>query len=204
MSQRQVPGGRRERHRWGLRLGTALLVAASLAGGSALVAGPAQAAPSSSQIKVHPEWVDGCRYCPGPVFWLEEEFDQRTVAIITAAIADGLGQQIAAGRAQDPAEARKLHGAAIASFSLASKAAGSASFGAVADWDGDLCPPWPWPWPRPHWADVEQELADSLTLFGQAATTRDAKQAAELRDAAAANLEKGAAGLLTYEGCAAG
>lgn len=198
MSERQVSGGRRGRLRWGLRLGAALAVAAGTVGGTLLTAAPAQAV---SQTVIHPEWVDGCPGCPGPIFLVERELDQRTAAAVTTAVANGLSGLIAAAHAQDPAAAKRLHAAAIASFGRATTLAGNASFTGVADWDGDLCPPWPWPWPRPHWADVEKELGEGLTLLGQAATTKDTTVAAQLRAAAVSDLEGGTAGLETFQNC---
>jgi hypothetical protein len=199
MSQRQVPGVRRGRLRWGLRLGAALAVAASVTAGTVLAAAPAQAV---SQTVIHPEYVDGCPGCPGPIFIVDRELDQRTAAAVTTAVGNGLAGVIAARHAQDPAVGKRLHAAAIASFSHASRLTGYSAFGSVADWDGDLCPPWPWPWPRPHWAEVEKELAGGLTLLGEAAVTNDVTRAAELQAAAVSNLDAGTAGLETYQNCA--
>jgi hypothetical protein len=200
MSQRQVPGGRRGRGRRGLRLGAALIVAASTVGGTLLAAAPAHAL---SQSIIHPEWVDGCPGCPGPIFLVDRELDQRTVSAVTTAVANGLSGLIAANHAQDPAAGKRLHAAAIASFTRATQLTGYAGFSGVADWDGDLCPPWPWPWPRPHWADVEKELGAGLTLIGQAAVTKDVDRAAELRAAGISDLETGTVGLETFQGCTA-
>jgi hypothetical protein len=196
MSQPQVPGGRRGPIRWALRLGAALILAAGTIGGTLVAAGAAHAA---SGTVIHPEWVDGCPGCPGPIFLVDRELDRRTVAAVTTAVANGLSGIIAANHATDPAVAKRLHAAAIASFTQASQQTGFSAFSGVADWDGDLCPPWPWP--RPHWADVEQELGDGLTLLGQAALTRDPVKAGELQDAAVSNLDAGTAGLETFQGC---
>jgi hypothetical protein len=200
MSQRQVSGRYRGRVRWLLRLGAALVVAAGAASGTLLAASPAQAV---SQTTIHPEWIDGCEGCPGPMFVVDRELDQRTAATVTTAVANGLSGLIAAKHAQDPAVGRRLHAAAIASFTRASQLTGHASFVGVSDGDDiELCPPWPWPWPRPHWGEVVKELGEGLTLLGEAAVTKDVTRAAELRAAGIADLESGTAGLETFQGCA--
>ena len=209
MNQRQVPGGRPTPLRWRRRLGAALLVAAGVLGGPVVAVGPAQAA---SSTVIHPEWVDGCEGCPGPLLVAHQELDQRRAAAVTTGVADGLAGLIAAHRATDPALAKRLKARAVAVFTQATQAAGNAAF-SVGVWDGDICPerPWPWPgpWPPPHWETLEdywdyvqQGVADGLTLLGEAALTRDADRAAALRAAGISTLDESATGLETFQGCA--
>jgi hypothetical protein len=208
MSQCQVRGGRPTPLPWLRRLGATLVVAASVLGGPVLAAGPAHAASSSV---LHPEWVDGCEGCPGPLLLVHQELDQRRLAAVTHGVADGLAGLIAAHRADDPALARRLADRAIAAFTQATQTAGNPGF-SVGTWDGDICPrrPWPWPWPGPpphwntieeYWNDVQQGLSDGLTLLGEAALTRDVDRAAALRAAGVAKLDDSATGLESFQGC---
>jgi hypothetical protein len=187
---------------WGRRFGAAVVVAASVLG-VALTAAPAQAV---SQTAIHPEWIDGCPGCPGPVFLVQRELDQRTVAAVTATLRGGLSNLLAANHAQDPAAGKRLHEIALGQLDKTASLSGFAAWGAAADGDDvELCPRWPWPWPipgPPPWWDVENELADGITLLGQAAITKDATVAAQLRAKGIDELDAGAAGLDAYQGCA--
>jgi hypothetical protein len=198
MSQSEPAAARPARRGWALRLGTAAVVAGSVLGAAALGAGPAQAA---SGTVFHPEWVDGCPGCPGPVLSVAERvYDPQTVASVNSAIAGGLAGLIAAKRATDPGQAQQLHAAAIASFARAEAMTGNAGFGTAADWDGDICPPWP-PWrrPRPHW-QVDSDLATGLSLLGRAAVTKNPREAEALRGQASGALDAGAGALTGFQG----
>ncbi|MEN3356600.1 MAG: hypothetical protein V7637_582 [Mycobacteriales bacterium] len=199
MSVRQA--SRWRRLWWGRRVGTALVLAAGVAGGVALAAVPAQAA---SGVFIHPEWVDGCPGCPGPIFLVQRELDQRAVVAVTGKVQAGLSGLVTALHQRDPAAAKKLHEGAIVNLTGAAKLTGYAGFSAVADGDDvELCPRW-WPWPipgPPPWRDVEGDLADGITLIGQAAITKDVDVAAQLRAKGIEELDAGAAGLDAYQGC---
>jgi hypothetical protein len=186
------------RRRWALRLGAAAVAAGSVLAGAALGAGPAQAA---SGTIFHPEWVDGCPGCPGPVLSVANRvYDPQLVATVNTGIAKGLSGLIAAKRATDPGQAQQLHAAAIAQFTRAEAITGNAGFGTAADWDGDICPPWPpWPRPRPHW-EVDGDVAAGLTLLGKAAVSKDPREAEALRGQASGVLDAGAGQLAGFEG----
>ena len=199
MNQRQAPRWRRLW--WGRRVGTALVLAASVVGGVALAAAPAQAA---SGAFIHPEWVDGCPGCPGPIFLVQRELDQRAIVAVTAKVQAGLSGLVTALHQQDPAAAKKLHETGVANLTGAAKLTGYAAFSPVADGDDvELCPRW-WPWPipgPPPWWDVESQLSDGITLIGQAEITKDVNVAAQLRAKGIAELDTGAKGLDAYQGC---
>ncbi len=187
---------------WVRRVSTALVLAVGMLGGVALAAGPAQAA---SGTMIHPEWVDGCPGCPGPIFWLQRELDKRTAVAVTARVQAGLSGLIRARHEQDPAAAKKLHEAAIVNLTGAAKLTGYSAFSPVAEGDDvELCPRWPWPWPQPgppRWWDVETLFSDGITLLGEAELTKDVDLANQLRGKGIEDLDAGAAGLDQYQGC---
>lgn len=201
MSERQAPRWRRLW--WARRAGTALVLAASVVGGAALSAAPAQAAGGAF---IHPEWVDGCPGCPGPIFLVQRELDQKVVLAATSAVQAGLSNLIAAKHAQDPAAAKKFQATAVSALTRASALTGYSAFSPVADADDvDICPRWPWPWPwpvpPPRWWDVESQFADGINLLGQAELTKDPQLATSLRNKGIEELGLGAAGLDQYQGC---
>lgn len=195
MKQNEIPAEQPERRRWLRRIGGAVVVAVAALAAPAFTAAPAGAV---SQTVIHPEWVDGCEGCPGPLFNVQTVLDRRVVGTVTRSVADGLSGLIAASRATDPAVARRLHEAAIRTLSTGAAQAGNAAW-AAGDWDGDLCPrrEWPFPGPKPHWDETESWLADGLTLLGEANRTGDAA----LIGVAADKLDAGAAGLTDFQGC---
>lgn len=198
MSQCEPTPGRRERRGWALRLGAAAVVAGSVLGGAALAAAPAQAA---SAAVFHPEWVDGCPGCPGPlVTTVDRVYDPQTVATVSSLIGNGLAGLIAASRVTDPGKAQQVHAAAIATFARGAALTGNAAFSPVGDdWDGNICPPgWPWR-PHPH-SNVDLDVASGLSLLGQAAVSQDPRQAAVLRAQASTVLDAGAAELTKFQG----
>ncbi len=183
------------RRRWLRRLGAAVAVTVAAVAAPAVTAAPAGAV---SQTVIHPEWVDGCDGCPGPLFHVQSVLDRRIKAAVTKSVADGLAGLIAASRAQDPVVAKRLHEVAIRTLSGGAAQAGNAAWSA-AEWDGDLCPrrPWPFPGPKPQWDENQRTLADGLTLLAEANLTGDAG----LVGAAAGKLDAGAAGLTDFQGC---
>jgi hypothetical protein len=176
----------------------ALAVAAATLVAPVMAAAPAGAA---SQTTIHPEWVDGCGGCPGPLLTVAAQLDERTAKAVTAAVANGFAGLIASAHAKDPAEIRKLHQAAIATLSGGVARAGNAAWDA-GDPDGELCPrlKWPFPGPRPHWDETMKQFAEGLTVLGEANANGDPK----LVDTASGLLDAGAAGLTDFAGCVAG
>jgi hypothetical protein len=193
--QSQIPAARPDRRRWLRRVGGVLTVAVAALVTPAVTATPAGAV---AQTTIHPEWIDGCDGCPGPVFHVQDELDRRATVAVTTSVADGFAGLIAAGRAKDPAVAGRLHAAAIRTLQVGAAQAGNAAWSA-ADWDGDLCPRWKWPWPgpKPHWDQTQDWLADGMTLLAEANRTGNA----DLVGAATGKLDAGAAGLTDFQGC---
>jgi hypothetical protein len=184
------------------RLLGVLAIAASVSG-VALAGAPAQAA---SGAYIHPEWVDGCPGCPGPIFLVQRELDQKTIVAVTANVQAGLSSLMAARHEQDPKAAAKWTAAAVGQLTKSSALTGHSAFSPVADGDDvELCPRWPWPWPwpvpPPRWWDVESQFADGINLLGQADITKDPKLASEIRNKGIEELGGAAAGLDQYQGC---
>jgi hypothetical protein len=195
MKQHEVPTEHPERNRWRRRIGAAVIAAVAAMTAPVLTAAPAAAV---SQSVIHPEWVDGCEGCPGPLFNVEAVLDRRAVATVTSSVANGLSGLIAAARTTDPAAARRLHDAAIRTLSAGAAQAGNSAWSG-AEWDGDLCPrkPWPFPGPKPSWDETMNQLADGMTLLGAANRTGNA----DPLGAAGGKLDAGAAGLTDFQGC---
>jgi hypothetical protein len=195
MKQNEISAERPTRRRWLRRVGGAVIVAVAAMAAPVVTAAPAAAV---SQTVIHPEWVDGCEGCPGPLFHVQQVLDRRAVVAVTNSVADGLSGLIAAARATDPVVARRLHEAAIRTLSTGAAQAGNSAWSG-AEWDGDLCPrkPWPFPGPKPHWNETMTQLADGLTVLGEANRTGDAA----LIGVAAGKLDAGAADLTDFQGC---
>ncbi|HST67594.1 MAG TPA: hypothetical protein VLM05_20655 [Mycobacteriales bacterium] len=177
------------------RIGGAVAVAVAAMAAPAITAAPANAV---SQTLIHPEIVDGCEGCPGPLFTVDVVVIREKVPAVTRSVASGLSGLIAAKRATDPAVSRRLHDTAIKTLAGGAATAGNATWG----WDdpnGDLCPrrPWPFPGPRPQWDQLESQLSQGMTLLGQANRTGDGA----LVSRAAGLLDAGAAGLTEFQGC---
>jgi hypothetical protein len=189
--ERQSQYGRR---RW-VRTAGSLAVAAAALTAPTLAAAPASA---SSQTVIHPEWVDGCGGCPGPLFNVQAQLDERTIKRVTDSVASGFAGLIASAHLKDPAEIRKLHQAAMTTLAGGVAQAGNAAWDA-GDPDGELCPrlKWPFTGPRPHWDETMKDFAEGLTVLGEANRTGDQK----LVDTASGLLDTGAAGLTDFEGC---
>jgi hypothetical protein len=193
MEQTQVSAARR---RWLRRLAGGLAVAVGALVAPALTAQPAAAV---SQTFLHPEIVDGCPRCPGPlVYWVREDLNARVVVVVEKSFAQGVSGLIAASAAKDPAVAKRLHDAAIRTLADGAGQAGNTAWSA-GDWDGDLCPRWKWPFPgpKPHWDETQRWLAEGMTLLGEFNRTGDAG----LLDRAAEDLGAGADGLTDFQGC---
>ena len=195
MKQNEIPAEHPRRGRWSRRIGGAVIVAIAAVAAPAVTAAPAVAV---SQSVIHPEWVDGCDGCPGPMFTVPAVLDPRVVVMVTSSVADGLSGLIAASRATDRAVAARLHAAAIQTLSTGAAQAGNGAWSA-GTWDGDLCPvrPWPFPGPGPYWDEIQNELARGMTLLGEANRTGDA----DLAGVAGGLLGSGAAGLTDFQGC---
>jgi hypothetical protein len=183
--------------RYGWRWGALAVVVAAFA---APVVGAAPAG-AQAQTVIHPEWVDGCPGCPGPLLNVAAQLDERAIRNVTASVANGFAGLIASAHVKDPAEIRKLHTAAIATLSAGVAQAGNAAWDA-GDPDGELCPrlKWPFPGPRPHWDETMKQFAEGLTVLGEANVTGDPK----LVDTASGLLDAGAKGLTDFQGCVAG
>ena len=176
------------------RLGAGLAMAVAAVAAPVVTAAPAQAV---SQTAIHPEWVDGCEGCPGPVFLVEAVLDHRIKARVTTSVRTGLSGLLSASRTTDPVAAARVHAAAIRTLQGAAAQAGNAAWGAD-EWDGDLCPrkPWPWPGPGPQWDVLERQLSEGMTLLGRA----NRGDQAALR-AATEDLDAGVTGLTAFQGC---
>jgi hypothetical protein len=183
------------RGRWLRRLGAAVAVSIAAVTAPVITAAPAAAV---SQTAIHPEWVDGCDGCPGPLFYVQAVLDQRIKYAVTKSVADGLSGLIAASRTQDPVAAKRLHDVAIRTMSDGAAQAGNAAW-VPGEWDGDLCPKrdWPFPGPKPHWDETQRTLADGLSLLAQYNRTGDGR----LLTAADGKLTTGADALLDFQGC---
>lgn len=183
------------RRRWLRRLGAAVAVSVVAVVAPVVTAAPAAAV---TQTAIHPEWVDGCEGCPGPLFYVQAVLDRRVKAAVTKSVADGLAGMIAASQAQDPAVAKRLREVAIRTLAGGAAQAGNAAW-VPGEWDGDLCPrrPWPYPGPWPLWNDTQRTLGDGLSLLAQYNRTGDAA----LLGAATGKLDSGAVALLNFRGC---
>jgi hypothetical protein len=177
------------------RVGGAVAVAVAAMAVPAVTAAPAGAV---SQTMIHPEIIDGCGGCPGPYFAVQDQISKEKVPSINRSVASGLSGLIAAERTTDPAAARRLHDAAIRTLAGGAAQAGNAAWD-PSDPNGDLCPrrPWPFPGPGPQWDQLENQLAQGLTLLGQANRTGSPAIGAQ----AARQLDAGAAGLTAFQGC---
>lgn len=149
-----------------------------------------------SQTTIHPEWVDGCGGCPGPLLAVQALLDERAKRTVTKSFADGLSGLIAASRAKDPAVAKRLHDTAIRTLTGGAAHAGNAAWSAE-DWDGDLCPkrPWPFPGPGPQWDQNQRWLADGMSLLGRYNLSGSPDVLAS------GQLDAGASGLIAFQGC---
>lgn len=176
------------------RLGAGLAVAVAAVAAPVMTAAPAQAVPLTA---IHPEWVDGCEGCPGPLFRVQAVLEERVKAQVTVSVRSGLAGLISASRTRDPIAAARAHDVAIRTLRGAAAQAGNAAW-APDEWDGDLCPrrPWPFPGPGPQWDEMERLLAEGMTLLGRA----NRGDQAALR-AAGQDLDAGVAGLTTFQGC---
>jgi hypothetical protein len=177
------------------RVGGAVAVAVAAMVAPAVTAAPAGAV---SQTMIHPEIIDGCPGCPGPMLQVEAQVSKEKVAAVNRAVASGLSGLIAARRTTDPAAATRIHDAAISTL-----AGGAAQTGNVR-WvplggEGELCPgrSWPFPGPKPTWDQLENQLSQGMTVLGQANRTGDRA----LVSRAAGLLDAGAAGLTAFQGC---
>jgi anaerobic selenocysteine-containing dehydrogenase len=176
------------------RLAAGLVVAAAAVAGPAVAAGPAAA---QSQTTIHPEWVDGCPGCPGPLFNLQTVLDERVRIQVQKTVASGLSGLAVAARTTDPVAARRLHDSAVTTLRGAAAQGGNTAYYA-GDWDGDLCPRKPGPWPKRYWDESERWLSDGMTLLGRANVTGDAATLAT----AVKELDTGVAGFTALQGCA--
>ncbi|HEV7653497.1 MAG TPA: hypothetical protein VGP36_02015, partial [Mycobacteriales bacterium] len=158
------------------------------------------AAPASavSQTVIHPEIIDGCEGCPGPLFKVQDILTKQQIPAVTRSVASGVSGLITAARTKDPVAAKRIHDAAIKTLSTGAAQAGNASW-APGDPDGDLCPrrKWPFPGPKPGWDQLESQLSQGMTLLAQANRTGDGG----LVTKASGLLDGGAAGLTTFQGC---
>ena len=179
--------------------------AAVIAAGSLLMmAAPAHAA---TVYKIHPDWVDGCPGCPGPVDFKytlvtpdETVVEPERVADKVAAATELL---LEAARTVPDLDWTKspLASKGIAEYSAAAALGGNGTF-QLDDVDGDWCgnsTVKPKPVPHGPYADAGQLIADGLTTLGEAAGQRDPDQAAALQERGADALEK-AAVLLSSDG----
>jgi hypothetical protein len=176
-------------------------VLAALAG--TLLAAPAHAA---SATLIHPEWVDGCPGCPGPVelrLAAVYELDERTAVEVGDLVVVGMQHLVAAKRALsvgDERDAAALVSEGVAVLQRASDATGHAGFLAADDWDGDWCgnskvPPKPKPKLYELLTAADRLIASGITGLGQAAEERDPGMQQDLQARAGADLMEGA-GLL--------
>lgn len=174
---------------------TALVAAAGLM----LAASPAHAA---SATLIHPEWIDGCPGCPGPVdlqLAVRAELQSDVAVQVGDLVARGTQILVEAARSEpspDPWRSDRLVVAGVASFAEASAMAGNAGFMVAEDWDGDWCGnrPKPWPWPKDdaRFVRVDELLADGLTTLGEAAIQRDGDAQQALEDRAVGSLQEAA------------
>jgi hypothetical protein len=177
------------------RAGGAVAVAVAAMVAPAVTAAPAGAV---SQTMIHPEIIDGCGGCPGPVFQVEGQVIHEKVLSIDRAVAGGLSGLIAAGRTTDPAAAARIHDAAISTLAGGAAQAGNVRWVPLGG-EGGLCPrrSWPFPGPKPTWDQLENQLSQGMTVLGQANRTGDRA----LVSRAAGLLDAGAAGLTAFQGC---
>lgn len=177
------------------RVGVAVVVAVAAMAVPAFTAAPASAV---SQTFIHPEIIDGCGGCPGPMFQVQAQVLKEKVPSVNRSVASGLSGLIAAMRTTDPVAARRIHDAAIRTLAGGAAQAGNATWD-PSDPNGDLCPrrPWPFPGPGPQWNQLEDQLAQGMTLLGQFNRTGNAA----IGSRAATELDAGAAGLTAFQGC---
>ena len=177
------------------RLAAGVAVAAAAVAGPVATAGPAAAV---SQTTIHPEWVDGCPGCPGPLFNLQTVLDERVRLQVQKTLSSGLSGLATAAQTRDPVAARQLHDVAVRTLQGGVAQAGNTAFYA-GDWDGDLCPRIPGPKPKRYWDYSERLLADGLTLVSRANLSGDAGTLAT----AVRELDTGVAGFTAnLQGCA--
>jgi hypothetical protein len=177
------------------RVGGAVAVAVAAMAAPVLAAAPASAV---SQTLIHPEIIDGCGGCPGPVLQVQTQVLKEKVPSVNRAVAGGLSGLIAARRTTDPVAARRIHDAAIRTLAGGAAQTGNVRWVPVGG-EGDLCPgrSWPFPGPKPTWDQLENQLSQGMTVLGQANRTGDGALVAQ----ASALLDAGAAGLTAFQGC---
>jgi hypothetical protein len=173
------------------RIGAAVAVSAAAVAGPVMTAAPAGA---TNQTQLHPEWVDGCPGCPGPVLWYQSVLEQRLKDKLNTELGKGLSGLAVAAQRKD----QRLHDASIKTIQGAVATAGNAAF-AAGDWDGDLCPriPWPFPGPRPVWDSAEKLLSQGLTEIARANISGDRGVLGQ----AVKDLDGGVAGFSALQGC---
>jgi hypothetical protein len=151
---------------------------------TAVAAVLALAGPAHASNILHPEWVDGCDGCPGPVAFgvsVQKVYPERVLHAAELALAKGVTYRLNARKAKDPAVARRLTLESNQAFASMTSMLGSVAVGSGDDPGEWLCPDW---WkgriPPPKQGDFEKPLTDGLTTLGLSQLTSDPRAAAVL------------------------